>query len=209
MSNPKSVTFIVGGEKFELSRSLLDMYPNTVLSTSAAERWQEDPESEIIMDRDPVLFRHVLAYLRDKKVYLPTTVAKEAVLFELEYYCVNDVDEDAIDDSLTQGYLAAQGFGKMVDSIEKFDEEFREATEKVNEAQMIANSILAAKECVEKFLVLRGKKKELVLGGDSFKCEHFYVDLCDNHLAKVGLQMLWPDEDAQRFIVSQIKPGET
>ena len=129
MSNPQSVTFSVGGEKFELSRSLLDMYPGTMLSTSASERWQEDPESEIIMDRDPMLFHHVLAYLRDKKVYLPITVAKKAVLSELEYYCVDDVDEDAIDDSLTQGYLAAQGVKNMQVSIHKFAVEFKEAVQ--------------------------------------------------------------------------------
>ena len=116
MAKPQSVRFIVGGEKFELSRSLLGMYPtNTpMLSKSASERWQKDPESEITMDRDPMLFHHVLAYLRDKKVYLPiTVVTKKAVLSELEYYCVDDVDENATDDSLTQGYLAAQGFEKM------------------------------------------------------------------------------------------------
>ena len=103
MTKPQTVKFNFSGEMFEISRSLLDMYPNSVLSTSASERWLEDPESEIFMDRDPVLFRHVLAYLRDKKVYLPTAVAKDAVLSELQYYCVDDVDEDAIDDSLTQG----------------------------------------------------------------------------------------------------------
>ena len=86
MAKPQGVRLIVGGENFELSRSLLDMYPNTMLSKSASERWQKDPDtSEITIDRDPMLFHHVLAYLRDKKVYLPTTVAKKAVLAELEY----------------------------------------------------------------------------------------------------------------------------
>jgi hypothetical protein len=105
MPKPQTVKFNFSGEKFELSRSLLDMYPNTVLGKSASERWLKDPESEVFMDRDPVLFRHVLSYLRDKKVYLPTTVAKKALLSELEYYCVDDVDEDAIDDSLTRIWL--------------------------------------------------------------------------------------------------------
>ena len=155
MSKPQTVTFNFSGEKFELSRSLLEMYPNTVISISASERWLEDPESEVFFDRDPVLFRYVLLYLRDKKVCLPITVAKKLVLSELEYYCVDDVDEDAIDDSLTQGYLAARGFEKMVDSIDIFDEKFKETV-------IEANSILVAKQCVEKFLDLRGDEKELV-----------------------------------------------
>ena len=47
MAKPQGVRLIVGGENFELSRSLLDMYPNTMLSKSASERWQKDPDSEI------------------------------------------------------------------------------------------------------------------------------------------------------------------
>jgi hypothetical protein len=200
MSKSHSVTFIVGGEKFELSRSLLDMYPKTLLNTSASERWQKNHESKIIMDRDPMLFHHVLAYLRDKKVYLPTTVAKKAVLSELEYYCVDDVNEDAIDDSLTQGYLAAQGAEKMQVTIEEFDKDLKEAV-------MHANSICGAKQCIEKFLALRGGQKELV--ATSFTGLHgagtFYVGTCNKHLAKVGLHMDHPNEQIYSFTVSRIK----
>ena len=137
------------------------------------------------MDRDPVLFRHVLAYLRDKKVYLPTTVAKKAAISELDYYCADDVDDDAIDDSLTQGYLAAQGFEKMVDSIGKFEEDFKEGV-------MQANSALVAKQCVERFLALRGDEKELEVA-DGFtglqEPQRYYPATCNcnKHLRKVGL----------------------
>ena len=37
----------------------------------------------------------MLEYLRNEKVYLPVAVSKEAVLSELEYYCVSDVKEEA------------------------------------------------------------------------------------------------------------------
>jgi hypothetical protein len=203
MAKPQNVTFVVGGEKFELSRSLLAMYPETMLSTSASERWHTDPESEIIMDRDPMLFHHVLAYLRDKKVYLPTTVAKKAVLSELEYYCVDDVDEDGIDDSLTQGYLAAQGAEKMQVAIEEFDEEFREGVKQ-------ANAVLAAKQCIERFLALRGIEKELeITGFTGFQHpKEFYPTSCNKSLEKVGLKMLCPDKNAHRFIVTRIKTNE-
>ena len=202
MAKSQTVKFNFSGEKFELSRSLLDMYPNTVLSISASERWLEDPEKEVFMDRDPVLFRHVLSYLRDKRVYLPTTVAKKAILLELEYYCVDDVDEDAIDDSLTQGYLAADGFEKMIDSIEKFDKEFQEGVKQ-------ANSIFVAKECVERFLALRGDQKELEVAPESLTGLRdptiFYTGRCNEYLEKVGLQMIKPDNNVSLYIVLRIK----
>ena len=202
MSKSHSVTFIVGGEKFELSRSLLDMYPKTLLNTSASERWQKNPESKIIMDRDPMLFHHVLAYLRDKKVYLPTTVAKKAVLLELEYYCVDNVDEDAIDDSLTQGYLAAQGARKFLVSIDELEEEF-------NDNMKEGNSILVAKQCIERFLTLRGDQMELEVSFSSFTGlqgpKYFVRNNCNKHLEKVGLQVIRPDENLKKYIVSEIK----
>ena len=106
MSRTQTVTFNVGGEKFQLARSLLlDFYPDSVLAKSISERWKQpdqDANEEIFFDRCPQLFRKVLEYLRDKKVHLPITVSKKAVLSELEYYCVNDVEEEAIDDSLTR-----------------------------------------------------------------------------------------------------------
>jgi hypothetical protein len=43
----------------------------------------------------------VLEYLRDKKVHLPITVSKEAVLSELDFYGVDNVDEEAIEESST------------------------------------------------------------------------------------------------------------
>ena len=90
-------------------------------------------------------------------------MTKKAVLSELEYYCVDDVDENAIDDSLTQGYLAAQGFEKMQVTIEEFDEdEYKEGV------RIKANTVLAAKQCIEKFLALRGNEKKLELTFESF-----------------------------------------
>ena len=98
----KTDTFNVGGEKFEISTDVFDLYPDTMLAKSVSEHWR-DPASqdEIFLDRCPILFRHVLEYLRDKKTHLPMTVAKAGVLSELKYYCVDGVDESTIDESIS------------------------------------------------------------------------------------------------------------
>lgn len=126
MARTQTVTFNVGGEKFQVARSLLlDFYPNSMLAKAISERWQteQDPDEEIFLDRCPKLFRQVLEYLRNKKVDLPITVAKKAVLSELKYYCVDDVDEEAIDDSLTRGVQLAKGMEDTKKFLFALDEE--------------------------------------------------------------------------------------
>jgi hypothetical protein len=81
--------FNVGGHKYEVSRSLLDAHPNTLLATSASERWQSDPEVEIFIDRNGGRFQYILDYLRDGKIVLPLDIPKECIISDLEYYSVD------------------------------------------------------------------------------------------------------------------------
>eukprot|EP00957_Ditylum_brightwellii_P042874 3245381-Ditylum_brightwellii.AAC.1 len=85
--------FNVGGRKYEVSKSLLEQHPNTMLARISSEQWQKDPEAEIFIDQDGDRFRYCLDYLRFGSVVLPVTVAKKAVLQDLAYYGVEDVDE--------------------------------------------------------------------------------------------------------------------
>ena len=78
--------FNIGGHRYEVSRSLLLNHPDTMLAKSASDQWQEDPESEIFIERDGQRFRFVLDYLRDGKVGLPITETTDAFVAELEYY---------------------------------------------------------------------------------------------------------------------------
>ena len=50
----ETVKFNVGGTIYEVSRSLLERYPGTMLAKSASKRWQEDSMSEIFIERDGV-----------------------------------------------------------------------------------------------------------------------------------------------------------
>jgi hypothetical protein len=81
-SDPDIVTLDVGGQLFKTRRS-------TLMSRSVyfQRMWNpqfvfaEAAESTVFLDRDPVLFRHVLAYLRNPRVHMSCDV-----LPELEYF---------------------------------------------------------------------------------------------------------------------------
>ena len=63
MSRTQTVTFNVGGEKFQLARSLLDFYPDSVLAKSISERWQQpdqDANEEISTDSVSSITKHTL-----------------------------------------------------------------------------------------------------------------------------------------------------
>ena len=117
----QTVKFNVGGQKYEVSRSLLAMHTNTMLAKSVSNQWQEDPESEIFMERDGTLFRYVLSYLRDGKVHLPFTVSKQALIDELSYYGVEGVGEVNISDKI-QGTMAAKAFHEASYAMKKAQE---------------------------------------------------------------------------------------
>ena len=59
--------------------------------------------SEIFIERDGDLFRHVLSYLRDGRVVLPMTASREGLMLELQYYGIDRVEKGNIDDSLIRG----------------------------------------------------------------------------------------------------------
>ena len=99
--------FNIGGQRYEVSRSLLEEYPNTLLTTSASERWQKNEDAEIFIERNGLRFQYVLDYLRDGTVDLPPTESRNAVLKELEYYGVTDIDEEVISETTHKRCSAA------------------------------------------------------------------------------------------------------
>ena len=72
------IKFNIGGQRFEVSRSLLDKHPDSMLARSASEQWQEDPEAEIFIERDGLRFRrYILDYMRHDMLTLPLTESRE------------------------------------------------------------------------------------------------------------------------------------
>ena len=70
----KTVKFNIGGLIHEVSQSVLDMHPDSMLAKSASELWKK--ESNIFIERDGARFRFVLDYMRDGKVNSPSDGVK-------------------------------------------------------------------------------------------------------------------------------------
>ena len=110
-----NVTFNVGGRMYQVRRSFLDAFPNTLLARAASKEWRNDDDegstttctASIFIDRDGERFRYVLDYMRDGKVHLPLTESKAALLHELQYFGFEDVDGDSLVNATSSSFLEA------------------------------------------------------------------------------------------------------
>ena len=105
MTRTETQTFDVGGQTYKISRSLLNQFPDSMLTRSASDKWVESPEAEIFIERDGATFRYILSYMRDGKVILPISESKQSFLEELEYFGL-EVREADVDDGVAklEGY---------------------------------------------------------------------------------------------------------
>mmetsp|Transcript_27861 Transcript_27861/g.34396 ORF Transcript_27861/g.34396 Transcript_27861/m.34396 type:complete len:279 (-) Transcript_27861:200-1036(-) len=192
-----TVNFNVGGKKYQVSRSLLEMHDDTMLTRSASDQWQKEPESEIFIERDGALFRFVLKYLRDGKVFLPLTVAKNDLINELDYYGV-DIFEESIVDERTQGILAVGAFNKGAIALK---ETLTLARKEALELKIRRCCALVASDCIEAYMSSGNfmekstiSFQELVDSSDKYfgtvyETMDKSIDICNEYLSKVGLKI--------------------
>ena len=114
----ETIKFNIGGKHFEVSRDMLETnHPDTMLARIASEKWQEDPEAEIFIDRDGSIFNFVLSYLRDDEVHLPLTTSKEMIIKELAYYGI-DFEESKIHEKILN---KARGLKAVTSGVKKLE----------------------------------------------------------------------------------------
>jgi len=85
---PTVVRFNVGGQNFQVSRSLIkDRAPSSMLAhLLSCNDKTTSSKQPIFLDRNSVHFAHLLDYLRYGSVHLPATVSKANFLRDLDYY---------------------------------------------------------------------------------------------------------------------------
>lgn len=94
---PQVYRFNVGGKRYEVSESLLDQHPHTMLARLASETRNQGKAEEIFIERDGERFRFVLDFLRDGKVGLPLSAdTKATFVAELDYFGVDYGDASSI-----------------------------------------------------------------------------------------------------------------
>ena len=83
----------VGGRIYDVSRSLLYRYPNTLL----ARLTYPEAGLPLFLEGNGDRFQYCLDYMRNGgSVHLPATTSKRALLLDLEYYGFEDVEESKI-----------------------------------------------------------------------------------------------------------------
>jgi hypothetical protein len=90
-----TIKFNVGGTMYEVSQSLLQHFPNTMLARAASETWSKKTNVKndpIFIDRNGERFAYVLDYMRDNKIVLPLSVTKEAMMDDLSYYGFDNIE---------------------------------------------------------------------------------------------------------------------
>ena len=85
------IKFNVGGTRYEVSQSLLDRFPESMLARICSETWQEgvtsedtDGKGEIFIDRNGERFQYVLDYMRDDFVLLPLSIPRAQLISDME-----------------------------------------------------------------------------------------------------------------------------
>ena len=87
------------------------------------DQWQEDPESEIFIERDGERFKYCLDYLRDGRVMLPITMSKGAVMEDLKYYGVESVDEEVVYYNPSKEEQSIHAFSCVYDVLDRAEKE--------------------------------------------------------------------------------------
>ena len=120
---PKTIHFNVGGTKYEVSKSLIETYPDTMLATMISDRWQHHDDDNdddtndgtttdkvLFIDRNGHRFQYVLDYMRDQHVHSAMGVTGASIRKELEYFGFVNVPPDVIDVSNCNLEAAKQVF---------------------------------------------------------------------------------------------------
>eukprot|EP00435_Cladocopium_sp_Y103_P020493 s1427_g5.t1 len=97
MSSSKAsdlVSFNVGGKIYQVLREpTLSLHPTSLLTQLAEDQKDDKP---IFVEGDQDLFKFVIDYHRDRKIILPVTVSRDAVLREVKRFGLEPTEEQRL-----------------------------------------------------------------------------------------------------------------
>ncbi|EER10500.1 potassium channel tetramerisation domain containing protein, putative [Perkinsus marinus ATCC 50983] len=114
------ITLSVGGKIYQVTKSTLDKYPDTMLSRMVSEDWKmskNDSKDDtgkvasppsVFIDRDGALFEYILNWYRNGEICIPWTVSEEAVRREASYFALPD-DVRVVRDTILNNVREAVG----------------------------------------------------------------------------------------------------
>jgi BTB/POZ domain len=148
--NPDSFPFNVGGRVYEVGRSLLWKFPDTMMLRTVAELWEQERNEAttsvkpICIDRDGNRFVYVLDFLRNGCVTLPMTISKDSFLSDLSYYNIGTVKEN--EENVKEQYFQNLAFG-----LRKHDAAVKDLDKTIRHLQFLRECRNFAKSCVITF----------------------------------------------------------
>ena len=187
----RTVHFNVGGQLYQVARSLLELYPSTMLYSAAAERWQTDPNATIFIQGNGERFQYCLDYMLRQRVHLPLTIPKAAVLADLDYYGFPDVDPLHVTGNSV--------IDEVMDQITEVNEKLRDLARKTEEVKLKKACLLLAIEFYAKVVhtesltitISQAQRDDMQLQPffDSFRNEN-NLKIFNDCLALYGLRYL-------------------
>ena len=91
---PENIELNVGGKFYSTSVFTLTREPDSYLGKlfSGRQKIHKDAEGKFVIDRDGILFRYILDYLRSKKLHLPDNFSEIGRLkIEADFYELHDL----------------------------------------------------------------------------------------------------------------------
>lgn len=132
------VTFDVGGKIYQVSRTLVEAFPETMLYAPASDRWTNGCIDPIFIDRNGERFQYLLDYMRDNEVHLPWSIPKQALSNDFTYYGFQ-VDTNRIK-------CAAVHPSHVADQLKSWE---KKHLDKAQELRMVARTIQLEGNCAE------------------------------------------------------------
>ena len=85
-SENRLININISGCKFQMWKHSLDRFPHTLLGSGEKEFFYNQKEDEYFFDRDPEVFRHILAFYRTGKMHFPRTECISVIDNELDFF---------------------------------------------------------------------------------------------------------------------------
>lgn len=97
-SSPTTIWFRVGGVSFEVSRSLVEGFPTTILYRLLSESMNTltNANEGLFVQCNRNRFEYIIEYMMFGKVCLPDSIPKEVLLRDLKYLGFENVNESDI-----------------------------------------------------------------------------------------------------------------
>lgn len=91
----RKVTINVSGQRFTTWEQTLNVFPDTLLGSSARWKFYDEEKQEFFFDRDPYIFRYILNYYRSRNLHTSPQDCPLAFKAELDFFGISfyDIDE--------------------------------------------------------------------------------------------------------------------